>query len=418
MNKPLNKRVVVTGVGVISPNSHMGKDAFGKAIFNGDCGIKPISLFDTSGFCVHTAGEISDFRPEKVLGEQGLRVLDRSTKLLCSAALFSLQDAHIEVTEDNSRKIGIVAGNTLGSLKSICDFDNVAIKEGPQYVNPSLFPNTIINAQVSQTCIRLNIKGFNATISTGFSAGLDAISYAANFIRLGRGKIILAGGVEELSWQIFLGFYKAGCLAGLKKDAVELSCPFDRRRNGVILGEGSCVLVLEELESALERNAHIYAEIKGYGTSFEVCRMDKNNHNDYGLMEAMQSALNKAGIGPEEVDYICAGANSTQKADALEASCIKEVFSCYRDKLPVGSIKSMTGECFSASGAFQAAAGICAIEKQMIPPMVNYEEKDQSCGLSYVNKEAVPAEINHVLVNAFSPGGCNSSLIISKVLLN
>jgi len=408
-----NKRVVVTGLGIISPNSGIGKDSFSEAIFNGISGIKPISLFDTSAFKVHTAAEIQDFRAQEILGPEGLRVLDRSARLLCSATLLALQDAGIEIKEDNSRNIGLVAGNTLGSLKSICDFDKVAIKDGPQYVNPSLFPNTVINAQVSHACIRLNIKGFNATISTGFSASLDAINYALNFIKLGRKNIILAGGVEELCMETFLGFHKIGLLAGIKKGSVELSCPFDKRRNGIILGEGSCVLMLEDLESALERNAHIYAEIKGYGTCFEACRPGQHNLGAAGLKEAMQSALKKAKIKPQEIDYICSGANSTVNSDAMEAKCIKEVFADSFNSLQVSSLKSMIGESFSASGALQVAAAVLAIERQMIPPTINYEEKDESCDLSYVT-QARACRVNNAIVNAFGLGSGNSSLIISR----
>lgn len=407
------RRVVITGLGIISPNGGIGKESFSKAIFNGVSGVKPISLFDTSAFKAHTAAEIRDFQAQEILGSVGLRVLDRSARLLCSAALLALQDAAVEIKEDNSRNIGLVAGNTLGSLKSICDFDKVAIKDGPQYVNPSLFPNTVINSQVSHTCIRLNIKGFNATISTGFSASLDAVNYAINFIKLGRKKMILAGGVEELCMETFLGFHKVGLLAGLKKGSVELSCPFDRRRNGIILGEGSCVLMLEDLESALERNANIYAEIKGYGTCFEACCFGKHNPGAAGLKEAMQSALKKAEIRPQEVDYICSGANSTVDLDAMEARCIKEVFFGSFNSVQVSSIKSMIGESFSASGALQAAAAVLAIERQMIPPTINYEEKDESCDFPYIT-EARACRVNNAMVNAFGPGGRNSSLIISK----
>lgn len=399
-----NRKVVITGLGIVSPNSGRGKDAFSEAIFNGVSGISEISLFDTSDFKVHQAGQIQDFQPQQILGSEGLRVLDRSTKLLSCATRLALDDASIAITENNSRNIGLVVGNTLGSIQSVCDFDKVAIKEGPQYVNPSLFPNTIINAQASHTTIRFNIKGFNTTISTGFSAGLDAISYAADFIQLARKDIVLAAGVEELSIQTFLGFYKAGCLAGSNPGALELCCPFDKRRNGIILGEGSVVLVLENLQSALKRKAKIYASVEGYGSCF----------GEGGLKRTMQLALENAGLQPRDVDYISSGANSTLEADSLETQSIKAVFGEHADKLLISSVKSMLGESFSASGAFATAAGVCSIEKQMVSPTLNYEQKDPLCDLSYVTGKAQNSKVDNVLINAFSPNGCNTSLIISK----
>jgi len=394
-------RIVITGVGVISPNGGIGKDSFSNAIFGGISGIKQISLFDTSDFKTKTAAQIDNFMPENIIGKDGLRVLDRSTKLLCSSAKMALDDAGFAVTEGNCRDVGLAVGNTFGSLQSISDFDKVAIKEGPKYINPSLFPNTVINAGASQTAIRLNIKGFNVTISTGFSASLDAVIYAADSIKLGRKNMVLAGGVEELSVQEFIGFYRAGCLAGLEDGSSELSCPFDRRRNGIILGEGSAIFVLEKLESALGRGAHIYAEIKSYGSYF-------------GAKDAMSQAMAKVSLGTEKIDYICCAANSTKELDRQETSAIKEALAAKADSAKIGSIKSMIGECFSASGALQLAAGVCAIEKQMAAPNLNYEEPDPDCGLSYTPGKAVSSEIENVLINAFSIGGSNSSLMISK----
>ncbi|MDP2941745.1 MAG: beta-ketoacyl-[acyl-carrier-protein] synthase family protein, partial [Candidatus Omnitrophota bacterium] len=400
-------RVVITGLGVVSPNSGVGKDSFAQAIFAGTSGIRNITLFDTTPYQAKTAGEVRDFNPQAVLGKEGLRVLDRGTKLLSCAAKTALEDAGITITEENSRAIGLAVGNTLGSLQSICDFDKTAITEGPQYVNPSLFPNTVINAQVSQASIRFKIRGFNVTISNGFSSGLDALIYAANFIRLGRKKIILAGGVEELCEQTFIGFYKAGFLSGSKGEKFESSCPFDRRRNGAVLGEGAAVLVLEELGSALKRGARIVAEIKGDGTFFDGNRIDKYKRGSVGLGQAMRLSLEKASLLPQDIDYLSCGANSTVAGDRLEAGAIEEVF---REGPAPGlsCLKSMLGESFSAAGALQAAAAVCAIEKQLIPPTLNYREKDPLCDLGLVTEEARSCRVENALINAFGPGGGNT----------
>lgn len=406
------KRVVITGIGVISSNA-IGKDAFWQATFKGISGIKPISLFDTQKYKAKLAGEIKDFAPEGFLGAKGLRTLDRTTKLICSAGKLALEDAHLEVTEENTHEIGVCVGSTMGSVKSISDFDKEAIKEGPRYVNPALFPNTVINSPASQVSIKFNIKGFNATISTGFTASLDAINYAADFIKLGRAKIVLAGGVEELCAQTFLGFYKAGFLAGLN-GGPEISCPFDKRRNGIVLGEGSCLLVLEDLESALNRKANIYAEISGFGNGFDAYRINKYSPDGNGLKKAIGASLKDASIKPEDIDYICSGANSSQDGDFLETTAIKELFAESAAKMPVSSVKSMLGECFSASGSLQVAACLGAIQKQSIPPTINYQQEDERCALNLVANKERSANIEKVLVNAFGPSGCNSSLVICK----
>jgi len=407
------KRVVITGVGVIASNG-IGKEAFSSALFKGVSGIKPISLFDSAPFKVKSAGEISDFSAEEFLGAKGLRTLDRSTKLAASGAKLALDDAGLAITEENSRLTGVVMGTTLGSLRSICDFDREAMLEGPHYVNPALFPNTVINSPASQVSIKLNIKGFNATISTGFCAGIDAVGYALDFLRLGRVRTVLAGAVEELCLQTFLGFYKTGCLAGLEAGKLEISCPFDKRRNGVIFGEGSSVLVLEDLEYALSRKARIYCELCAFGSSFDAYAINEYNAQGEGLRRAMRMAIEEAGLSPAQVDYICAAANSGIQADKIESWAIRGVFGDCADKVYTSSVKSMLGECYSASGSLQLAAGVCAIEQQMIPPTINYQEKDPECNLNYVTEGPLSTKVDNVLINAFGPSGCNSSLLISR----
>lgn len=397
-----NKRVVITGLGVIA-SVGIGRQAFSEALFKGASGIKPVSLFDTSGLGAKTAGEITDFQPQEFLGPKGLRTLDRSTKLAASGARLALSDASLTITEENSADIGVTLGTVLGSISSISDFDKEALVDGARYVNPALFPNTVINSPASQVSIKFNIKGFNTTISTGFCAGLDAINYAADFIRLGRAKIVLAGGVEELCVQIFLAFYKKGCLAAADAAGQETSCPFDKRRNGFIFGEGAAVLVLEDLESALRRNARILAEVRGYGVNF-----------GQGLSESMRMALEDAGLKEKDINYISAAANSSPDSDRIESAAIKEVFGRGPDSCRVSSIKSMLGECFSASGSLQAAAAVEAIERQMIPPTINYRVKDSDCDLNYVVNTAKSCKIDNVLINCFGSGGFNSSMIISK----
>lgn len=377
----MDKRIVITGLGILSPNG-IGREVFFQALIRGVSGIKPISLFDTAAFKVKTAGEISDFEPQKFLGPKGLRTLDRSTKLINCAAALALEDAGLQITEENSCKTGVAVGTTFGSLKSIMDFDTSAIKDGIKYVNPALFPNTVINSPASQVSIRFNIKGFNVTISTGFCAGLDAINYGVNFIKAGRVNMVLAGGVEELCLQTFAGFYKAGCL-----------------EDGVVLGEGACLFVLEELDSALKRKAKIYAEIKGRASCFFAHKIDSYDGSGKGLVNSMQKALDGSGLKADDVDFISAAANSSKAVEMIEGLAIKKVFG-EREVLS-GSVKSMIGESFSASAAMQVASGVCAIDKQAVWPSVN-------------SQQAAKTEVKNVLIDAFGPNGCNASMIMQR----
>src|SRR4030066_2216356 len=394
-----DRKIVITGTGVLSPIG-IGKDAFCRALFQGETGFKTISLFDTSSFNVHSAGEISDFDPVLFLGKKGQRTLDRSTRLLSSAAKLAIDDANLQITNENTNSIGVSIGTIFGSLHSISQFDREGLIEGPKYVNPSHFPNTVINSPASQVSIRFKIKGFNTTISTGFCASLDAVSYAADFIRLNRADAVLAGGVEELCEETFLGFYNLGCLSG-SDGSGPICCPFDARRNGVILSEGAAVLILEDEDHALRRGAEILAVVMGYGNSFDASLPSVSLHskggikgvkgsNDgfivegIGLKNAITLALKDASLNPEDIHYISSCANSTKGLDRMETSVIKEIFGESAYDIPVSSIKSMVGESFSASGALSLAAAVYAIKNGFIPPTVNYKKKDPECDLDYV----------------------------------
>ncbi|MEW6003335.1 MAG: beta-ketoacyl-[acyl-carrier-protein] synthase family protein [Nitrospirota bacterium] len=436
----MSRRVVITGIGVLSPIG-IGNDAYWEALFQGKTGFRSISLFDTSNLKVHIAGEISDFDPVIFLGKKGLRSLDRSTLLINSAAKLAIEDAHLHITdgknilqsnakdrennppfskgglggfyEQNSHSVGVSIGTTFGSLHSISQFDREGLIEGPRYVNPSHFPNTVINSPASQVSIRFKIKGFNTTISTGFCASLDAVMYASDFIKLNRAEVVLAGGVEELCEETFLGFYKLGCLSGTNSSE-PTCCPFDARRNGVILSEGAAILVLEDEENALERGAEILGVVKGYGNAFDPSANKNFNHAGVGLRNAITLALQDSSLTPKDIDYISASANSTKGLDRMETKAIKDIFAEHASNIPVSSIKSMVGESFSASGALSMAAAVGAIKKGLIPPTVNCRERDPECDLDYVPNEARQKNINNVLVMSSDPYGQNSAVVIGK----
>ncbi len=407
-----SRNVVITGIGVLSPIG-IGREQYWEGLSSGRRGFSTISLFDTSGFDISIAGEIRNFDPVTLLGKKGLRELDRSTRLISSAAKLAIEDSGFEISEENTQSVGVSVGTTFGSLHSISQFDRTGLIEGPRYVNPSHFPNTVINSPASRISIRFKIKGFNTTISTGFCAGIDAISYASDFIRLNRADVVLAGGVEELCEETFRGFYKLGCLSG--RNGSDTICrPFDARRNGTVLSEGAALLVLESEEHALTRSADILARISGYGNSFDPeARMDFG-HEGKGLKNAVGIALKDALLSPEDIDYVSSCANSTKGLDRMESSVLKDVLGEHAFRIPISSIKSMIGETFSASGALSCAAAACTLRNGIIPPTVNYRERDPDCDLDYVPNEPREKDIHNALVVSSDPYGNNSAIILSK----
>jgi 3-oxoacyl-[acyl-carrier-protein] synthase II len=332
------------------------------------------------------------------------------------AAKFAIEDANLMIGESNTNRTGVVLGTTLGSVYSISEFDKTALREGPRAVNPALFPNTVINSPASQISIRFVIKGFNTTIATGFTASLDALRYAYDFIQFNRADAVVVGGVEELCIQIYLGFYKLKFLAGSKGLPIdlELSCPFDKRRNGIVFGEGAAMVVIEPLEKALQRNARIYAEILSFGYCFDPFRINKYNRLGPGIRTAMRRALENANLKPGDIDYISANANSVKEPDLIEVEAIKDVFGEDAKKVPVSSIKSMVGESFSACGALSLASSVGAIENKFIPPTLNYSEADPECDLDFVPNKSRKKELKNVLVNTFGPSGTNTCAVIAK----
>lgn len=404
-------RVVITGLGILSPIG-IGRDSFWQTLINGRDGFRRITLFDTSPFKVNIGGEV-EFDPVEFLGKKGLRDLDRSTRLVCSAAKLAIDDSRLTINEETTHLTGVSIGTTFGSLHSISQFDRVGLIEGPRFVNPSHFPNTVINSPASHISIRFFIKGFNTTISTGFCSSLDAVSYGADFIRMKRAKVVLAGGVEELCEETFMGFHILGCLSGI--DGSEpLSCPFDRRRNGVILSEGAGVIVLEEEENAMTRGTNILAVFKGYGNAFDPDAEIGFTHNGKGLAEAMRIALMDASMTPEDIDCVVSCANSTRGLDRLETMALKDALGNQAYRVPVTSIKSMVGETYSASGILSLSAAVEILQKNMIPPTLNLKERDPECDLNYVHASPVEAEVRNILITSADPYGQNSAIIIGR----
>ena len=406
-------RIVITGVSVIS-SIGTGKDAFWNNLTNGVSGIKPITLFDVSKFNSKQAGEISDFDAKVYLGPKGIRHIDRTSLLVSSGTVLAIKDANLGNNTYSEDELGIVVGSTYGSIDSISSFDFQSLREGPNYVNPMDFPNTVLNAPASRASIFCKATGLSTTISNGVTSSIDAIIYASDFLRMGRVRAVVAGGVHGLTHDIFWGAHNSKILAGSKPGTLEICAPFDKRRNGMVVGEASALVIMETLEDALKRNAHIYAEIKGYGTAFDPKMAVSKDYQIEGNKRAILNAIKDANLTLHDISYISANAYSGVYGDAMETMVIKEVFGMRANLIPVTAIKSMTGECYDASGALQTIAALMSIKSNTISPTINYKERDAECDLDYVPNNSRTLPVKNVLINSFSRLGNNSSLIVSK----
>ena len=406
-------RIVITGVSVIS-SIGTGKDAFWNNLTNGVSGIKPITLFDVSKFNSKQAGEISDFDAKVYLGPKGIRHIDRTSLLVSSGTVLAIKDANLGNNTYSEDELGIVVGSTYGSIDSISSFDFQSLREGPSYVNPMDFPNTVLNAPASRASIFCKATGLSTTISNGVTSSIDAIIYASDFLRMGRVRAVVAGGVHGLTHDIFWGAHNSKILAGSKPGTLEICAPFDKRRNGMVVGEASALVIMETLEDALKRNAHIYAEIKGYGTAFDPKMAVSKDYQIEGNKRAILNAIKDANLTLHDISYISANAYSGVYGDAMETRVIKEVFGMRANLIPVTAIKSMTGECYDASGALQTIAALMSIKSNTISPTINYKERDAECDLDYVPNNSRTLPVKNVLINSFSRLGNNSSLIVSK----
>jgi 3-oxoacyl-[acyl-carrier-protein] synthase II len=408
----VNRRVGITGIGVLSPIG-TGSTAFWRGMLEGKAGIEPVTLFDTSKAGSHRAAEVKGFDPAQFVERKGLQYLNRSITLGCAAAKLALEDAEITVSDENRSRIGVVYGTTLSCLNMMARFDQQSLLEGPRSVNPMNFPNTGVSAPACQVSIMFGMDAFNTTLSNGPTSSLDAVKYAVDFIRLGRADLVLAGGVEELCVETFLAHALAGLLSGSSPSEEEICAPFDRRRNGIVLGEGSAVLVLEQYEQARRRGAPIYAEVGGYGSAFTPVASNGHCSQTRGAIAAMQGALNDARIDPSQIDLVCANANSSYAGDLMEAKALDQAFSIGQ-KPHITAIKSMIGESYSAAGALQVSAAALALRYQAIPPTINYGEPDTECPLDTIVRASQQTELRNILINAFGCNGNNASLLLTR----
>ena len=409
-----HRRVVITGLGVIAPNG-VGKEAFWAGLKAGTSGIKPIVRFDASPFPTRIAGQLNGFDPLALLDPRRAKRMDRTSHLGVCAAKMAVEDAKLDLTRENTDRIGVMVGTAMAGHGYILEQHDVYRDKGPMKINPATAIASFPDACSSQISIELGIHGPSFSIATACSSASDAIGYAFNAIRKHELDIIIMGGAEA---PIFPPLISAFCMlramSTRNDDPQSASRPFDKERDGFVLGEGAGILVLEDVEHALARGAHIYAEILGFGMTCDAYHMTAPEPSGREAARAIQLALKDAGLRPEEIDYINAHGTSTPLNDKNETAVIKTVFGEHARRVQISATKSMIGHLIGAAGSVELIAALLAMEHQMIPPTINYRTPDPECDLDYVPNTARPAQIRTVLKNSFGFGGKNSALIVRK----
>jgi 3-oxoacyl-[acyl-carrier-protein] synthase II len=402
-------RIVITGLGAVTPIG-MGVNAFWNALSTGVSGIQNVSRFDVSRFRSQQAAEVPDCEWRTLLGRKEAWSGSRSVSFALAAAKLALEHAGIDLKAADVGEIGVAVGTTLACLNLMAKFDQQSLREGPRTCDPLMFPDTGVSAPACRISIFFGVCAFNVTLSNGATSALDAIYYGAELIRKGRAHTVLAGGLEETCAESFGGSYVQGLLSGCRDGQQQHCRPFDRRRNGIVPGEGCAILVLEDYEHARSRGAEIWAEVLGYGTAFDPASRDGAVRSD-AACRAMQSAMRDAAVHPDRVDLISCSANSSRLGDLAESKALRCVFGEKRKPF-LTAIKSMLGESYSASGAMQAAACTLAMRQGLIPPTINCEEPDPHCGVDGLVREPTRANLRVALMNAAGCAGSAASLIL------
>jgi beta-ketoacyl-acyl-carrier-protein synthase II len=408
------RRVVITGMGVIAPNG-IGLQQFWDSLVHGRSGIKKITYFDASSYPSQVAGEVRDFDPTDYINTKSSRRMDRFSQFAVAATKMALEDSNLCINGKNSERIGISLGSALGGIPSAETQHSIFLEKGLRRVDPLLATKIFSGACVSQVSLEFGIKGHSNSIGGGCGVGTDSIGYGFYAIKNNLADIMITGGAEApLAPLTYGAFCLIGALSKRNEDPIKASRPFDKERDGFVMSEGAGVIILEELESALNRGVYIYAELLSYGTTNDAFSMVHPLENGEQAIKAIKIAIENANINLEDIDYINAHGSSTQLNDKIETKIIKEVFGERAYNIPISSIKSMTGHPMGAAGAIEVIASVLAIRNQYIPPTINYEFPDPDCDLDYVPNVGRKASINFVLKNSFSFGGKNSVLIIKK----
>jgi 3-oxoacyl-[acyl-carrier-protein] synthase II len=406
------RRVAITGIGAVTP---LGNDArtTWEAALAGRSGVDEIRAFDASPFPIRIAGEVKDFDPAGLASPKDLRRLDRNVLFALAAAKEALADAGVNGYDPG--RVGVVVGSGVGGFNQLMEQYDILKERGPDRVSPMFLPNVLVDSASGQLAIELGVRGPNYAVVSACATGSHTIGEGAELIRAGHADAVLAGGTEACIHPLILaGFISMRGLAGANGDPTKASRPFDATREGFVMAEGAGVMMLEELESAERRGARIYAEVLGYGASNDAYHMAAPDPSSVGVIEMMRSVLDRAGLEPEEVDYINAHGTSTPLGDAAETKAIKDVFGSHAYELAVSSTKSVMGHTFGAAGAIEGIMCALAIHHGVIPPTINYANPDPECDLDYVPNEAREADVRVALSNAMGLGGHNGCVLFGR----
>lgn len=407
------RRVVVTGIGTINPIGHNVEETW-KSIEEGKCGIAPISLFDTKGMKVTLAGEVKDFDVTKYIDKKEAKKMDRFIQMGMIASHEAMLDSGLDINNIDSHRFGVIVSSGIGGLGSIEKNYQTGEKRGFDRVSPFFIPMTISNLAAGHIAIAYHAQGLCTCPVTACAGGTNAIGDAFRNIRDGYQDVMIAGGCEASVTPLGIGGFTSMKALSDATDPNRASIPFDKERNGFVMGEGAGILILEELEHALKRGAHIYGEMTGYGVSCDAHHITAPLPNGEGGAYAMQNALDDAGISYDVIDYINAHGTSTHLNDLCETEAIKSVFKEHAYKLAVSSTKGHTGHCLGAAGGIEAVLSVLALKHDFIPPTLNYQVKDEECDLNVVPNVGVKKDLHYVMSNSLGFGGHNASIIFKE----
>jgi 3-oxoacyl-[acyl-carrier-protein] synthase II len=412
MSEP--RRVVVTGIGIVSPLG-VGANKNWESIKTGRSGIVRISKFDPEPFTSQIGGEVKDFNPLDFIDRKEVRKMDPFIQYAVAAAEMAVEDSGVDRSLLEGDRTGVYVGSGIGGIGAIEENHRILLEKGPKRVSPFFLVSTVINEASGQISIRTKSGGPNLASATACSTGTHAIGDSYQIILRGDADLMIAGGSEAPITPLGLAGFCSMRALSTRNDAPEkASRPFDKDRDGFVIAEGAGILLLEELKSALKRDAEIYAEIIGYGISGDAYHVSAPCPDGEGAFKSMKRAIDDAGVNVSEIDYINAHGTSTPWNDKIETLAIKRLFGEHAARVPVSSTKSMTGHMLGAAGGFEAAATAQALKNQIIPPTLNYENSDPECDLDYVPNQARTAEVAYALSNSFGFGGTNGTLLMKR----
>jgi 3-oxoacyl-[acyl-carrier-protein] synthase II len=410
----LSRRVVVTGVGLVSPLA-IGTQANWDALLAGRSGIGPITRFDASQYSARIAGEVKGFDPLQFVDKKDVKKMDVFIQYALAASQFAVDDARLEVTPAIADSVGVFIASGIGGFQTIEREHQELMKGGPRRISPFFIPASIINLAAGQVSIRFNARGPNLATCTACTASAHAIGEAFEIIRRGDADIMIAGGSEAAITPMGVGGFAAMRALSTRNDEPErASRPFDKDRDGFVMGEGSGICILETLESAERRGASIYAEVVGYGLTSDAYHLTGQPEDAHGAIRSMKMALRKGGVEPAQVDYINAHGTSTPINDPTETRGVKTLFGEHAYRLAMSSTKSMTGHLLGAAGGLEAGITALAVKHQIAPPTINLDHPDEGCDLDYVPHTPKPMRIRYALSNSFGFGGTNGTLLMKQ----